>query len=277
MKIATQFSNTLTLLLLVVNSMSCVQIESGQVGIVPVNSNMSTTTKFDEIAGALTSESNSIWKVSVRRNQFQRKISEYFFLDKKNAWAFGDLLFSTKDGGVSWKAVAINKPSNAKITKVIFTSETTGWLIVQTVEANVVNGKANNFFLLETRDGGKSWRQIIDETGVVVRDFNVVENNIGWIVGIKYLSVEMSRFEVFMMVSTNGGKYWSNISKSLILAIRAEGGQENENISTITYSRDGKILVASTGDKIFQTSDLGNTWTLYETIPKNELDASTIG
>ncbi len=97
---------------------------------------------------------------------------EVFFLDKNNGWMIGNFygrtqnniggLFVTSDGGQSWERIQLTfqsqnstgKPIPGLLQTVRFTDLQTG-----TLTGEMYEGESRYFFVLHTRDGGKTWEQ----------------------------------------------------------------------------------------------------------------------
>lgn len=143
--------------------------------------------------------------------------SSLCFIDSKNGWAVDssdkdEKIIKTTDGGASWDIV-YKTPANQSLTiqKIFYINQTTGWMIEQTTNNNSQDNKGtNNFTILKTVDGGKSFtpqtKKTLKNQSSNLPDFSLTffDNNNG------YALIYGTLFK-----TTDGGKNWSKINLNL--------------------------------------------------------------
>ena len=163
-----------------------------------------------------------------------------YFLDQTHGWIAGSngTLLSTVDGGLTW-----NKKSPTTkdtLSDVYFSDNTSGWLLAQ---RDVFNLKPNEraSYLLNTNDGGITWRPIFLKTPDVNTRFTRMlfrDAEHGWVFG--------ETGTVF--ATTDGGAHWlpqRSATKHLLL-----GG---------VFANDNRSLIVGAGATIMQSDD-GVNW-----------------
>lgn len=223
----------------------------------------------------LTNETNLKWKTARVVTRLGKQVQQYFFINKEKGWAFGENFYKTEDGGNKWDIVNIDKPKNTLIRHVRFLNENTGWAISQKRDENYSRLDDNHAWLFETSDGGKSWLKRTDLGGVVLNDFDFANEKIGWIVGRKYAGVNPIRFEIFILVTNDGGKSWREVSKSLNKTVSEYQKTINQSIGAVAYS-EGQITLVSAGRQIFQTADFGENWIYVADLPDNLFESAGV-
>jgi photosystem II stability/assembly factor-like uncharacterized protein len=165
-----------------------------------------------------------------------------YFLDQNHGWIAGGngTLLSTVDGGVTWnKNSSISKDT---LTDVYFSDSTQGWVLAQ---RDIFKLKANErgSYLLNTNDGGNTWRRIfLDTPDVNTRFTHLVfsDPQHGWVFG--------ETGTVF--ATTDAGAHWlpqHSPSKHLLL-----GG---------AFANDNRGLIVGAATTIMQSDD-GVRWRL---------------
>lgn len=252
---------------------SCVQVHSGNVREQPVTQienpqeNFGKDQEVKVVHSKMINEADVVWKTSILNSRFREQNQHYFFLNKEIGWVFGENLYKTVDGGKTWAFMKFAKDQEAIISQIVFIDKNTGWAITQ-VSADYSRFEKNSFELLATYDGGVSWSRQSNLEGVVINDFNFVTENIGWVAGIKYTGVSPVQFEIYMLVTHDGGKNWRDVSKSLNRTLAENQKELNQSVSAINYYA-GQIFTISSNNKLFQTNDFGSSWSYIDSLPND--------
>ena len=171
-----------------------------------------------------------------------------YFVDAKTGWAVGGgsvyrVVFKTTDGGNTWTAQ--NVPSGEALMDVFFIDATTGWAV------------GMNGAILKTTDGGANW--VAQNSGrtdwlecVYFKDANA-----GFVGGSEGI-----------LQTTDGGASWTLIDlvgwvDDLVFLDAQNGFAVGAISSQLSKGIDGSgtIDVGGGGDRTWQTTDGGKTWT----------------
>ncbi len=153
-------------------------------------------------------------------------LTDVFFVNQKNGWLVGvsakdyslgrkydvtaSTLYKTVDGGDNWSRIELEPEKKSYFSKVFFTDENTGWLVVQ---KQTVPGPSEGISLLHTEDGGNTWDQIYEIDGIFVTGFVVDLEGKGWIVG----SMEQAGGRTGIALFTQDkGHTWTNVYPNAI-------------------------------------------------------------
>lgn len=151
-----------------------------------------------------TEDGGKSWQIK------SRGFNSAYFLDSKMGW---DLQYDksgkasivkTEDGGKSWKVQKVFAVESVDI-KYFFLNSETGWAVGQERGRDYYKGPlVFNYFILYTKDGGKTWVTQFQEPGGErgisneLRDVFFLNPNTGWAVGSKGL----------ILHTKDGGKHW---------------------------------------------------------------------
>ncbi len=116
------------------------------------------------------------------------------FIDEKTGWIGGGSLWSTHDGGQSWRNQSDDhmRPTNA----LFFRDKHRGWGVGQAV-------------VYRTSDGGRTWEEARISPETQLMDVNFLDTNHGWAVGIR--SKYSERLTCGLHISADGGNVWRDV------------------------------------------------------------------
>ena len=162
------------------------------------------------------------------------------FIDQNHGWVAGSsgTLLQTSDGGATWKKTVVTKDD---LRDVCFFDERTGWLLAQ---RDPLKTKSNErlSYLLNTTDGGITWRQVFLNTPDVNTRFARLvfsDGQHGWVFGETGV----------LFATTDGGASWTaqrTATKHLLL-----GG---------TVAHNGRGFLVGAGGTILRSDNFGATW-----------------
>ena len=144
------------------------------------------------------------WKVKSKSYN-----SYVYFLDSKTGWNIAhdfkpgkDAIVKTNNSGDTWK---IQKEFDAHADiRFFFINPSTGWAVGEEWQQTNSGATIHNFFILHTKDSGKTWvPQFEEKEGKRQRrgvglDIFFIDFNVGWAVGS----------EGFILHTEDGGKHW---------------------------------------------------------------------
>ncbi|HTM93868.1 MAG TPA: YCF48-related protein, partial [Flavisolibacter sp.] len=163
-------------------------------------------------------------------------LNDVFFFTKDKGFIVGDdaLLYSTKDGGRSWKDTSFSTTGSSRLNCISFVNDTLGFIagggatlfrtkngganwekinisgvgygsnITKVKFLDALTGFAVGDYgmCLKTIDGGSTWTQITTPTSGTYMDIDFIDGQTGFIVGIYGNGV--------VLKTTNGGNSWSS-------------------------------------------------------------------
>ncbi len=153
-------------------------------------------------------------------------LHDIFFLNDLNGYIVGGdtdgIILKTTDGGNTWKSTTFQ----IRLSSIYFINETTGF----------ASGKK----LLSTQDGGKTWNEV-DLEYFAYGGINFFDGKTGFLAAGNIL-----------LKTIDGGSSWEVVDKiSNIIGTNTIGKiQINKGVAYLRLN----------GDKMYRTSDKGNTW-----------------
>jgi photosystem II stability/assembly factor-like uncharacterized protein len=182
-----------------------------------------------------------------------------FFLDSDLGWAGGKgVLYRTNDGGESWLPVEIDLQNDTFVTQILFTNKSIGWLIIQKEAASPLTYHDNYFRLLQTTDGGTTWKTQLEDKDSVVNRIRLSGEREVWLIGLKYTSLEPLRAHDFIMHSTDFGESWKDVSEPLNEVLR--GIPIKVEFTDALPDGPGRLSVLLPRGSVFKTQDAGQSW-----------------
>jgi photosystem II stability/assembly factor-like uncharacterized protein len=142
-----------------------------------------------------------------------------------------DCVYSTTDGGTTWKLQLRSSQQYISDLQPLFVNETTGW--------------AYGRSLLGTRDGGEHWRRLgIAPRGYWIQDLQATSGKVLW--GQRYHDPESHATEV--MRSTDWGASWKRVRLYL------------DGASLVAFSARRAVLAGRARHVVSLTTDAGRSW-----------------
>ncbi len=235
-----------------------------------------------------TTDGGESWKPLLRPTE--DNVRDLYFSDERNGWIVCErslyllktkdeqrsYLMSTIDGGRAWRRVNMTGDPDARLLRVLFTTEGHGWLFGEggmiyvtgdggqtwlkkrTPTRHILFGGASldsthlwlvgtGATIIQTRDGGETWRNgnvlgITSEVRFTATSF--VDKVRGWAVG--------NAGSIFMTV--DGGRTWS-----------AQKSNVEEDLNDVKFLDTTEGWVAGNGGVLLHTTDGGFHWTVEQT------------
>jgi len=161
---------------------------------------------------------------------------DVFFLDENKGFVVGDdgLLFSTTNGGRSWKDTAFATTGTGRLTCITFVNDSLGFLCNE--------GKD----IYRTRDGGATWEHLDLGSvgyGKYIKKLSFLDVNTGFALGANST----------LLKTTNGGDTWK-----IVNAPYSGGFQDISFINPQT----GFLGAAYQGTVVLKTTDGGENWNI---------------
>ncbi len=204
----------------------------------------------------------SSWNVDVRPGP-NEAINEINFSNSSSGWALGDrALYLTADGGNTWKQLHLPISQDACIVSAYFVNNDTGWVASHLCERDV-EGRWDFLRVIQTTDGGQSWRTQYEADHVWPSRLWFADQNNGWLVGSKYRREEP--FVAALVLRTiDGGRNWLDVSSGINATIKNEVAAKNlpsyDETEDFVLEPDNSVSVLTVRGNIFKTQDHGASW-----------------
>jgi photosystem II stability/assembly factor-like uncharacterized protein len=162
-------------------------------------------------------------------------------------------VYLTQDGGETWKIKTPVSGNRIDFSDVWFVNEKRGWVTGVQI---IVGGESYRPLLLETTDGGNTWKEAAVGINIWPSSVCFVGDE-GWLAGVQRIVIDGSVDMPGVLLTTkDGGKHWVPV-------------QLASDSPALTYIRfaDKTHGWLVGGDRLFRTEDGGNTWRPVLTLP----------
>ena len=207
------------------------------------------------------------------------RIDQLRFIDEQKGWALGfvlrdlpqtgcqqastaapcrNVVLTTEDGGRSWTermSVPVDPNGGAEAMRELQATDAAhAWVIAQAGPCNHDGCLLQE--LRATSDGGATWRAAYSSRTdpTIPSLLRMVSSDVGWMIGLVPF-----RFEQRILVTTDAGKTWREVGKTVdALALDAASTRD-----AWILTRDGAFCTSSDCAKyeLLRTADGGATWT----------------
>ena len=222
----------------------------------------------------LTDDNGQHWRNTTPPDMPTRNIRQVFFLDRSHGWvlstdALGDesnapfFLFSTEDGGNTWRTLVLRRPMFNLMddytfpSQLFFSDSQHGWMLWRWGVGNSLLS-----YLLATTDGGRTWKRLSDPPLGTSLQFTSPRD--GWMIGTAKEDWGIPIPENDAVWSTHdGGQHWQEI----VIPLPAKSKSEKLYFSTLKFvnRREGAVAAEKQLSNSYQsfvwvTHDAGRTW-----------------
>lgn len=158
----------------------------------------------------------------------------------------GGQFYMTKDGGQTWKINIPMPVDNIDFSDVWFENKEHGWLSGTQI---IIAGESSRPILLETTDGGDTWKELIVNVDVSPRSICFVGDR-GWLTGTRRIVNDRSvELRGVFLKTKDGGKSWTPVLFDT----------ETNFFSRVRFAdKMHGWLVGS--DRLYRTDDAGDNW-----------------
>ncbi len=237
-----------------------------------------------------TTNGGSSWQFLRSVIPLMRKI---YFQENQFGWTVSSsTLMKTTNSGEAWSIISSN--DWASVRDISFISKDIGWIGIKTVSDSA------SYSLLKTTNGGLTWNEIKSFGNESISFIYFNDENTGWVISkkiaadfsaesfisytsdagitwtkIKITDSSITRYQVVPYVNQNGQNKFlivcsadSYLLKSNDNGANWEESKTNFRIESFFYVTEKTCYVTSTNQRIFKSTDSGNTWTkLNEILP----------
>ena len=166
----------------------------------------------------------------------------------------GGQFYLTRDRAVTWKIESPVTGDHIDFNDVWFVDRMHGWLAGYRV---VVAGESSKPLLLETTDGGESWKEVSINAEIRPSSVCFVDDDEGWIAGSRRIVNGNSvRLEGVLLQTSDGGKSWEQVQL----------GPEEPFLTDVRFVDKEHGWVVGR-DSLFRTEDSGKTWKRVLSLP----------
>lgn len=201
----------------------------------------------------------SIWRTRDAGVTWQKKLSTstpgvtgppggMFVIDSNTVAVSGTggQVYLSKDGGETWNIKTPIAGDNIDFSDVWFVNPEHGWVTGTQI---IVAGESSRPLLLETTDGGETWKEIIIGADVMPSSICFVGDD-GWLAGVRrVVSGESVDLRGVLLTTKDAGKHWIPIQFP-----------PNEPVFTEVRFADKTHGWLVGRDTLYRTVDGGRTW-----------------
>lgn len=119
-----------------------------------------------------------------------------YFLGEKNG------VYSSGDGGVTWKSRKIKIPSRAFVSSLFFVDSKLGFASVVTSPTNVLDESGFRSSVLVTDDGGNTWQEQIKVNAAEIGKIIFDRQKVGWAVGRRLVRTDYLTSEPLLLTKS---------------------------------------------------------------------------
>lgn len=165
----------------------------------------------------------------------------------------GGQVYSTSDGGGTWKIHSPLGGDNIDLNDIWFVDRMHGWVTGYQV---LVAGESLRPLLFETTDGGDSWKQVSVDADILPSSVCFIGDQ-GWLAGSRrVVNGDSVKLQGVLLHTTDGGFHWQ----------RVELGPNEPFLTDVRFAdKDHGWLVGR--DTVYRTHDGGKTWTPVMSLP----------
>jgi photosystem II stability/assembly factor-like uncharacterized protein len=143
----------------------------------------------------------------------REKLHTIQFLNYNDGWVVSDnSLYKTADGGVTWKLIHTEMPTDAYFVSICFINSSLGWVVLGRSPSDMLDYQSNEVWLWHTADGGQSWSVQYTGKALSINRVHFVNEQEGWAVGARYVKRATMEGEHFVMHTSDQGRHWVNVS-----------------------------------------------------------------
>lgn len=214
-------------------------------------------------------ETQSQWEIKVFQTKNIEVINGFFFVDDSHGWLIGafDTIYRTENGGKDWEKINIKIPGKTAISDIYFSNQNDGWLIYNKFNVPIFETENNQFWIMKTNDGGKTWKQTFTEKASVVGKMKFANEKVGYVTGYKYDDPNQKpiKAEGLFLKTDDGGETWIDLSKEfnkfkLIEDKKTQWEYMNDNTKNIYFFDQNHLRLTTHSRRVLETKDGGKTW-----------------
>ena len=189
-----------------------------------------------------------------QRVETKESINDIYFRDKEDGYLLaGDRIFSTEDGGATWRlsnrfqSVTFGGAA-PELYSVRFTSKKRGWIVGSLSRGE----RVVDSLVLYTPDGGSSWQRVRVPVKEELIHLDFDSDKRGWIVGAAGR----------VLHTRDGGETWTAVPAPV-----------RSTLLSVKFVNDDEGWIVGRGGVILRSGDGGQTWLAQESRTRQNLYA----
>ena len=135
-----------------------------------------------------------------------------------------------------------------------FGSPVGGWIALQKYASDVLDYKADEFWIMNTRDAGKNWSSQFNGRSRQVAQLRFVENQEGWAIGRTFIEKNTLQESPFIMHTDDQGEHWTDVSE------RLSSFAQNDGFTDVYAPKRSEAVVTTARGRILRTTNGGESW-----------------
>jgi photosystem II stability/assembly factor-like uncharacterized protein len=161
-------------------------------------------------------------------------------------------------------------PAGASFVSFHFFDPVTGWITLQKYPSDSLDYKANEFWIMHTRDAGQTWNlQHHGYSGQLDR-LRFLQNGEGWAIGRSFSERDTLQESPLVMHTGDQGEHWTNVSEGFSSAPRSDG------LTDLYITKASEAIVTTLRGKILRTQNTGQSWEEISAV-EDEPDQTYLG
>lgn len=178
------------------------------------------------------------------------------FVDRDHGWVASSAgsLYRTSDRGETWTRTRVPVPTGASLASFYFGSPVSGWIVLQKYSSDALDYKANEFWIVNTRDAGQTWSSQHNGRAGQVAQLRFVENQEGWAIGRTLVEKDSLQEFPFVMHTDDQGEHWTDVSERLSSVAR------NDGLTDLYAPKRSEAIVTTARGRVLRTANSGESW-----------------
>lgn len=219
----------------------------------------------------LIDKTNQNWKIT-KQKLGNNDFIDAVFLDENNGWIVsikgdelipeGGNIYRTNDGGKNWKKLQVKLQDESFISNIFFLDKLHGWIIIQTLD-NEKRGIDTQIQILETVNGGESWKLSYNQKNAFVSKITINEKGEGWIVGLKGKATYSGNADALALHTLDFGKTWVDVSPKFVVENKENPSQEiftSDSLADVFPIDKETATILTQRGEILRTTNEGKDW-----------------
>lgn len=215
-----------------------------------------------EIQSKISNDDLVNWKITPFRNDSISNSEKTYFLNGEIGYGYENVnsvtnVYEISASGRVWKK--IDSINDFVTQDIFFITPEEGFLIA--VKASNPSTKDESY-IFKSQDFGKHWKPVHKSTGNIFYKIKFNSDGLGIVVGTKKSAEEYSKSENLVLLTSDRGQSWSDISENLNSIAIDKERRFDQGLTDVNFLGADKISVLSFRGRIYTTDKDGRSWSL---------------